>query len=339
MGLSCVVMANVGTYAQIGIAASWIVTTCRILQGLSSMGEIVGAGIYITETVKPPLRYPLVASVVVASSLGGAAALGLAALVTSYGFNWRMAFWVGASVAMIGMIARTTLREAPDYVKAQKKVKKSLSRVNKGISILKDDDILHKKVDKKVLISYFIMESTSPIYFYLNYIYCGDILKNLFYFTSEQVIHHNLILGLVNLAKTVIFVLCCFKIHPLKLIKFRLWAFVPFSILVPYLLDIATNPTQILIIQIMSIILTCGSFPAHSVIYIHFPILKRFFASTLTFATAKAVMYLISSFGMMYITQYFGNLGLLFLTLPLTIGYIIARNYFEKLEIINGSYY
>ncbi|GFQ79416.1 MFS transporter [Trichonephila clavata] len=82
MALSCVVMANVGTYAQIGITASWIVTICRILQGISSIGEIVGAGLYLTESVKPPLRYPVVASVVVASALGGTAALGLASLLT-----------------------------------------------------------------------------------------------------------------------------------------------------------------------------------------------------------------------------------------------------------------
>ncbi|MCC8467752.1 MAG: MFS transporter [Rickettsia endosymbiont of Eriopis connexa] len=143
-------MANVGTYAQIGIAATWIVTTCRILQGLSSMGEIVGAEIYLTETIKPPLRYPAVAFIVVASTIGGTAALGLATLVTSYGFNWLMAFWVGAGIAIIGMIARTTLREAPDYVDARKKLKESLSQVNHDIANLKNDIIFHEKVEKRL---------------------------------------------------------------------------------------------------------------------------------------------------------------------------------------------
>lgn len=30
MSISCIIMANLPTYAQIGIAASWIVTICRI---------------------------------------------------------------------------------------------------------------------------------------------------------------------------------------------------------------------------------------------------------------------------------------------------------------------
>ena len=56
MSLSCLVMANLPTYSQIGITASWIVTICRMIQGLSSMGEVIGANIYITEITKPPVQ-------------------------------------------------------------------------------------------------------------------------------------------------------------------------------------------------------------------------------------------------------------------------------------------
>src|SRR3990167_7686 len=54
MSISCVIMANLPTYAEIGISAAWVVTICRMVQGLSSMGEIMGAVIYITEITKPP---------------------------------------------------------------------------------------------------------------------------------------------------------------------------------------------------------------------------------------------------------------------------------------------
>ena len=236
-------------------------------------------------------------------------------------------------------MARTSLREAPDYVNAREKIKKSLSQINQNISILKDDAIFHEKISKKVLISYFIMESVSPIYFYLNYIYCGNILKNSFAFTSEQVIHHNFILGFVNLLNAVILTLLCYKIHPLKILKFKLFFFVPFSIFMPYLLDIVTNSTQILLIQLIGIFVSCTAFPANPVMYIYFPIFKRFSAVTFTFAVSKAIMYVVSSFGIMYLTQYFGNLGLLILTLPLTFSYVMARNYFENLEKISGAYH
>ena len=53
MAIACVWMASLPTYAQIGISASVSVTLCRMLQGISSMGEKVGAEVYITEIIKP----------------------------------------------------------------------------------------------------------------------------------------------------------------------------------------------------------------------------------------------------------------------------------------------
>ena len=83
MSLSCVFMANLPTYAQIGITASWIVTICRIVQGISSMGELTGAQLYLSEFIKPPARYSCVALIAVASAVGGAASLAIASIVMS----------------------------------------------------------------------------------------------------------------------------------------------------------------------------------------------------------------------------------------------------------------
>ena len=60
MAISCIIMANVPTYAQIGIAASWVITICRALQGMSSIGESIGAELYTAELIDPPLRYKAV---------------------------------------------------------------------------------------------------------------------------------------------------------------------------------------------------------------------------------------------------------------------------------------
>lgn len=52
MAISCIIMAIVPTYAQIGITASWVITICRGLQGMSS----IGAELYTAEMIAPPLR-------------------------------------------------------------------------------------------------------------------------------------------------------------------------------------------------------------------------------------------------------------------------------------------
>ena len=40
MSVSCILMANLPTYDQVGIAAAWLITICRVIQGMSSMGKL-----------------------------------------------------------------------------------------------------------------------------------------------------------------------------------------------------------------------------------------------------------------------------------------------------------
>ncbi len=126
MSSSCLAMALVPTYAEKGLIATVIVITCRIIQGLSSMGEIVGAQLYLLEITKPPIQYPIVLMTSVFANLGGMIALAVASLVTSFGFNWRIAFWLGTIIAIVGAVARTALRETPEFADAKRRVKKIL---------------------------------------------------------------------------------------------------------------------------------------------------------------------------------------------------------------------
>ena len=75
MSAACLVMSAVPTYEKIGIAATFIVTGCRMVQGFSSMGEITGAFVYITESLKAPLRYSVVTFVTIFNRLGSLFAL------------------------------------------------------------------------------------------------------------------------------------------------------------------------------------------------------------------------------------------------------------------------
>jgi MHS family proline/betaine transporter-like MFS transporter len=50
MGVSCIVIATLPTYAQIGIYASYALTACRIMQGMSATAEARGAEISMAST-------------------------------------------------------------------------------------------------------------------------------------------------------------------------------------------------------------------------------------------------------------------------------------------------
>ncbi len=117
------------------------------------MTEVVGAELYITETINPPAQYASVELIVAFSALGGMAALGVPTLVTSFGFNWRIAFWIGAIVALIGSIARTTLRETPEFADAKRRIKTIFARTNTDTNTLDKNPIWKEKVSKKTFIA------------------------------------------------------------------------------------------------------------------------------------------------------------------------------------------
>ncbi|WP_245969199.1 MFS transporter [Candidatus Rickettsia colombianensi] len=96
MAISCFIMATtLPTYAEKGIVISWILIICRMSQGVSSMGEIVGAELYVTETTKPPVQYTYVDIINIAAQWGGIMALAFGIISITYLFNWHYAFWGG----------------------------------------------------------------------------------------------------------------------------------------------------------------------------------------------------------------------------------------------------
>lgn len=339
MAISCLIMANLPTYEQIGLAASWIMIICRICQGMSSMGEIVGAEVYLTEITKPPIQYPVVTVIAVFSILGGTAALGIASFVTSFGLNWRIAFWIGAGVAMIGAVARTTLRETLDFANAKFRIKSTFEGAEVSTELLSANSIYKAKVNKQTILALSLIQCGWPICFYFSYVHCGSILKNTFHYTADQVIHQNFLASMANLIGYIIITYLSYKIHPLKILKVKLGIFFVFILICPYLLYNIRTPFDLFLIQSFSMLFILSTNPAMSVLYTHLPIFKRFTVATLIFAISRALMSVITSFGLVYLIEYFGHWGLLIIMVPLCVGFAYGLHHFEKLEIEAGSYH
>lgn len=339
MSISCFLMANLPTYSQIGITASWMVTICRMVQGLSAMGEVAGANIYITEITKPPIQYPAVMITAICSALGGVFALAVATLVTSFGFNWRNAFWVGAGVAIVGATARTRLRETPDFADAKRRVEKALMKSNKDLKVLEKNIIWNEGVNKKTALCLFFIECSWPVCFYLSYMYCGNILKSVFNFTPEEVIHQNFVVSLIQLVSWLILAYLCYRINPLKIVKIRFIIFIIFILFFPYLLDKANSSIQMIFIQSFIAVFGFMGAPAMPIFYKHFPIFKRFTYTTFAYALSRAFIYITTSFGLVYCTKFLGNWGTLFIIIPTAISFIYALNHFEKLEKVTDYHF
>jgi hypothetical protein len=278
------------------------------------------------------VQYPVTTLIAVFSVIGGNVALGVASLVTSFGFNWRIAFWIGAGVAVIGAIARTRLRETPDFVDFKRKAKKYLEVLNRTpehIEAVLNYPTFQEKVNKTTLLSLFLIQCSWPVCFYFVYIHCGHILKDSFGYSAEQVIHQNFIVSMMNLLGYLIITYLSYRIHPLKIIKVKLIIFSIFILICPYLLSNIKTANDLFLIQsfIMLFILSAAS--AMSVMYSHIPIFKRFTYAGLMFALSRAIMHVITSFGLVYLVEYFGHWGLLVIMIPVCIGFGFAVFHFQ----------
>lgn len=344
MSISCVIMAILPTYAEIGITAAWIMTLCRISQSISSMGEIMGAEIYITESIPRPYCYPIVASIGVGAMLGVMSALGVATLVTSYLLNWRLAFWIGAIIALIGALARTRLRETPDFLELKRKqIKHSLSQL-KHVDDFSDESTLHPKhkldwkepVQIKTLLSFFFLQCGYPLSFYFSFMYFNPTLENNFGLTSEDIIHRNFLLSIVMLFSYIIWTIASAYVHPLKIVKKRgLVAFL-LMIAMPFLIINVSSTSQLFCIQSLILLFTLGSMPSDAVLIYHLPIFRRFTYASFLFSVAYALMFIVTSFSLVYLRDMLGPFGLWLIILPIPIAYLLGINHFESLERNSG---
>ncbi len=342
MSLSCIVMASVPTYAQIGITASWAVTICRIIQGLSSMGEIVAAEIYLSELIKPPAQYPAVGLMSCSSAFGTMMALAVAMIVFSLQLEWRLAFWFGATIALIGTLARTRLRETPDFVDMKKKLKNNLEKIAKDKSIqtilsskkaLKQAKAIGKgKINQTSSVAFFLLYCAWPACFYFSYIHCASILKNDFGYTAPEIIKQNFFVSIVQCVGYLFFSLLSYYIHPLKIIRFKGLILTPFFIICPYLLYAIHDGIYLFGIQSFVIFFGLTAAPAMPIFIKTFPVFKRFTYTGFIYALTRALMYITTSFGLVYLTEMAGHWGLYGIMLPSSIAFLWGVNYFVKLE-------
>jgi len=340
MAVSCVVMANLPTYAQIGVSAAWIVTICRILQGMSSMGELVGAQIYLTETVGRSASYPVVASLSIFIGLGKMAALGLATLVISFGFNWRIAFWIGAAIAIVSAAARTRLRETPVFLEMQRKwLKKQVHEMNLETDALlgidegaKTNATWKEPVKGKTLVSYFLIQCGFPLCVYMVFFYFNPILKESFGYSSEDIIKHNFLLSGIATVCWIVYTYLSCHIHPIKIIKVAGISALFLMISLPFLLINVASLVQLFLIQALFLVFPLSAMPAEAVLISHLPFYRRATYATFLFALTRALVYIATSFGLIYLTGYFGHFGIWVLSLPISVFFLYGVFHFEGLE-------
>lgn len=337
MSISCVVIANLPTYAQIGVAASWGVTICRIVQGITSMGELTGAQIYLTETIKPPMQYPMVALTSLASALGGMVALGVGTIVMGAGFDWRLAFWVGSIIAIVGTVARSRLRETPEFIDMKKRLENvledaketNLTKVVTNVLSSASPEI-DRKPNFKIALAYFCVAAGAPLCFYITFVYLPQLLKSMYAYSSAEVIQQNLYVAIGDIFTTFSFVYMAYYINPFKIQNVRKWVSIIIMLALPFILTHHSSPTIIFVMQVLLNTFSLAIFPTVPLVIGLFPVFSRFRSVSITFALSKALMYSITAFGIYRATEAYSHWGLLVIATPTILAFSWGASYLQK---------
>lgn len=318
MSISCFFMCILPTYAEVGLYASFAMIACRILQSFSATGEVIGAEIYLSELIKPPASYQLVSWLYEICTLGSLAALLVTSVILKCNANWRYVFAFGAVVGFSGALARRTLKESPTFLKANAG-NRNHNRNFRNESM------------RKTSLAFFLIYIGLPLCFYLNYIYFADFLKAVMKYTPEEVIHHNLFLTLFSFIIGVGVILLSKKIHPLKILRIRGTLSLLVFIAIPLLP--LTNIYVLTTAQIALLLFSLETSPAIAIFFLHFPVHQRFTYSSMLYAVSRAVMYVTVSFGLVYLTDYLGHVGIWIIALPVCIGFLWGVDHFTVLEM------
>lgn len=112
------------TFASIGVSAGVLLLLLRCVMAFSVGGEYTGVVAYLLESA-PLRRRGLVTSLAsAASEIGALLAVGVSALTVALlsdaqlaAWGWRIPFFVGAGLAGVILVARSTLHESPEFIR------------------------------------------------------------------------------------------------------------------------------------------------------------------------------------------------------------------------------
>jgi MFS transporter, MHS family, proline/betaine transporter len=338
MACCCLSTAFLPTYAQIGIAAPIILTIVRMVQGMSASVELNGAQLYISESIKPPHQYACSASVYIFTALGSTTALLIGIFFTSPNITpqdashsfWRFAFLVGAAIAGVGFFARSSLKEASEFVDRQKMLKQHFKKAN--IEWSKDNKAINPKIPSATSIAYFCINCVRDPCYYFAYIYCPEFMQANFGLSIHEILINNFFVSIADLLSPIILIYLSYKIDPIKILKAKLVLFFTCIAFFPLAISSYASPKTLLVFQCATMLFMFDETPAAPMFFKHFPVLKRFRYTGLITSLASLLVYLLLAFGIPWMTKDYGCVGILFFLVPSGICFLFGLRYFERKE-------
>ena len=321
MGIVCLGIFFLPSYQEIGIIASFGITFFRILQGFSTMGEIIGGEIYLCEYLKGKNIFLGIATINFMALIACQFALFGVYLSLKGWFDWRYLFLFGLVIFVVGFGIRRKLVESTEFL--QNKVSR--------------EPIVKEKVSKKFWFLMFLIECMSTVAAYVSLIGFNNILRQEYNYSEVDVTVRNMYVTLFHMSAFIVcFVMFIYtKFSPYTIALYRNIVGIIFILTTPFLLS---DLNSIIFAQSALAMLCClDSCLVNGIIYRNLPIGVRFKVGAITFALAKALTVILVSFGLVLMQPYLGKYIILIFVLPFLIGYNIALRYFAKIDMKNPN--
>ena len=317
----CLITSFLPSYSQLGPIAGYIILTCRIIQGIVCPCELQGARLYLAETVSGNFNRCFLSSIAAGVGIFGRfAAIGISNFVINLGHDsWRVPFIFGAVVALIGMYARASLKEADEFVEAKRRFIEDKK---------KNNSIVKSKFKSQDIVYFFILRCGEVLALYMAYQY-SPRLMNVFA-QDSTVLNCVTLVGLYDASLVIVMQIALLFFNPIKIARFITTMSLPLYIAIPFFFTNFHSIITIVAIQMLCTTFCITDYPGSPMIYTRFPVLERFKIILLFSGLANAMMWPLCTFGIPFLTNKFGYYGLYIVYLPITIIAIFAINYFVK---------
>lgn len=302
MSVCCIFITFLPTYAKWGITSTICFFIIRSIQSIMASGENGSADVYVAEIVPAPKSYFLATIVECTCSLGGlfACLVGSISMLIDPVTGWRIAFIIGATIAVMGSYARKDLKETPEF----------LNFVYKKKNKQKGGDNRTKYIFRNIL-SEGLAHTYVGMFFYVQFAYLPSILEKQFGWSTSKILLNSTCLLLISIIYEVGAGLLALRIDPRKTLKTLYILGIIFCLFFSTQSWLLSSVISVIFMQAFFYIFAVGVLPVIPIFIKSYPMKHRLKSHMWGLVLVKIISYLLTAF----VCEKFDNINILLLVM------------------------
>ncbi|MES2607282.1 MAG: MFS transporter [Pseudomonadota bacterium] len=325
MSICCIFLTFLPTYAQWGITSTLCFFLIRSIQSIMASGENGSADVYIAEMVPAPRSYFMATIVECTCSLGGlfACLVSSLSLLIDPVMGWKIAFVVGATIAVLGSYARKDLKETTEFLDFtyQKENKKKKNDNKEEHKTDNNGEYIFRNIFSEGLVFTYV-----GMFFYVQFAYLPSILEKKFGWTTSMILINSTCLLLLSIIYEFTVGLISLKIDPRKITKTLYVSGIICCLFFSTQSWLLSSAAAIIFLQAFFYIFAVGCLPLTPILIKSYPTRHRLKCHMWGLAIFKVISFVLTAF----VCEKLNNINLLLLVMAGAAGISLAGVYLFK---------